>query len=314
MEIFLYTLLALISFVWFFILNPRLNRSGTKKFPPGPTGLPVVGYLLQLGPKPHIKLAELSKRYGPLMSLKFGSVNTIVASSPEFAKQILQKHDQVFSGRPLPDAIQAQPNPEATIAWVPGDHQWKNRRRICNTQLFTTQRLELLQHLRVEKARAVRALIRKHCGSSDPVDLGRLEFAMSLNLISNSIFSVDLVDPDSDSAQEFKDLVWRIMEDASKPNVSDYFPMIRRFDLQGVKRHISSSYVRLHEIFDELIDQRLKARELDPMTPKGDFLDVLLDQCQEKGSEFSRVTIKPMMVKKLEVLPVHKFELKVAFL
>ncbi|KAK6934913.1 Cytochrome P450 [Dillenia turbinata] len=295
MEIFLYTLLALISFLWFFILNPRLNRSSSKKLPPGPTGLPVVGYLLQLGTKPHIKFAELSKRYGPLISVKFGSVITIVASSPEFAKQILQKHDQIFSGRPVPDAIQAQPNPEATIAWVPGGHQWKNRRRICNT-LFTTQRLDMLQHLRVEKARIVRALIRKHCGSGDPLDLGRLEFAISLNLISNTIFSVDLVDPDSDSAQEFKDLVWRIMEDAGNPNVSDYFPMIRRFDLQGVKRHIRPSYVRLHEIFDKLIDQRLKARELDPMTRKGDFLDILLDQCEENGSEFSRVTIKPMMV------------------
>lgn len=120
-------------------------------------------------------------------------------------------------------------------------------------------------------------------------------FATTLNLISSTIFSIDIVDPEFNSAQEFKDLVWRIMEDAGKVNLSDYFPVLRRFDLQGLKKHIKPSYQRLHEIFDEMIDKRMEKRGLDPTKRDNDFLDVLLDHCEE-GSEFTRQNVKPLLV------------------
>ncbi|KAA8525703.1 hypothetical protein F0562_007558 [Nyssa sinensis] len=292
----LHILFFCISLFWFCI-RPFLRRSNTTKLPPGPTGLPVIGSLLQLGPRPHESLAELAKLHGPLMTLQLGSIITIVASSPDTAKEILQKHDQTFSDRTVPDVVTSQPNPESTLAWVRGDHQWRNRRRICNTQMFTTQKLDSLQHLRHQKAQELISHIKKHCESSTPVDIGRVAFATTLNLMSNTIFTVDMVDPEFESAQEFKDLVWRIMEDAGKPNLSDYFPVLRRLDLQGVKRHIRPAYRRLHEIFDEVIDKRLKCRESDLMSSRtGDFLDALLDQCEEDGSSFNRHTIKPLIL------------------
>nr|WJK44487.1 geraniol-10-hydroxylase 2 [Camptotheca acuminata] len=294
----LYILLFCIS-LFLFLIRPFLRRSTTTKQPPGPTGLPILGSLLQLGQRPHESLAELAKLHGPLITLQLGSITTIVASSPETAKEILQKQDETFSDRTVPDVVTSQPNPESTLAWVPGDHRWRNRRRICKTQMFTTQRLDLFQHLRHQKAQQLISHIKKHCESSTPVDIGRAAFATTLNLISNTIFSVDMVDPEFESAQEFKDLVWRIMEDAGKPNLSDYFPVLRRLDLQGVKRHIRPAYRRLHEIFDEVIEKRLKCRECDLMKSSSrtrDFLDVLLDQCEEDGSSFTRHTIKPLIL------------------
>lgn len=147
------------------------------------------------------------------------------------------------------------------------------------------------------------------------MDIGKLSFATTLNLISNTIFSVDMVDPKFESAGEFKDLVWRIMEYAGKPNVSDYFPLLRKLDLQGIRRYVVQSYHRLHEIFDELIDERMKSRSKGLRS--GDFLEVLLDHCEEDGSQFTRETIKPMIVVRyiilffLLVILCHKFEVKV---
>jgi len=115
--------------------------------------------------------------------------------------------------------------------------------------------------------------------------------------MSNTIFSIDMVGPDFDSAQEFKDLVWTIMENAGKPNLSDYFPVLRRLDLQGLKRRIRPAYRRLHEIFDEVIEKRLRDRGSDSVNDrKGDFLDALLDQCEEDGSDFNPITIKPVIM------------------
>ncbi|KAK7828565.1 geraniol 8-hydroxylase [Quercus suber] len=235
-----------ITLILFFIRPKFLRKSNTKNLPPGPNGLPITGNLHQLGPRPHETLSAMAIEFGPLMTLKFGFVTTIVASSAETTKEILHTHDQTFSNRPVPDSVATQPHPEGTLAWVPGDHRWRNRRRICSTQMFTSQRLDLLQHFRHKKVHQLIAHINKY--------------------------------------KEFKELVWRIMMDAGKPNVSDYFPMLKRFDLQGVRRHVQVSYKRMHEIFDDLIAKRLKHRETDKTTRHGDFLDVLLDLMQEDGS------------------------------
>lgn len=291
----LYILLFCIS-LFLVILKPFLRGSSTpKNTPPGPKGLPIIGSLLELGSRPNQSLAALAKIHGPIMTLKLGSITAIVASSPEAAKEILQKQEQIFSDRSVPDVITAQPNPQATLAWVPGDQRWRNRRRICSTQMFTTQRLDSLQHLRHQKVEELVLHFKKHSARGAAVDVGRAAFATTLNLMSNTIFSIDMVDPEFETAQEFKDLVWRIMEDAGKPNLSDYFPLIKWFDLQGVKRHIRPSYIRLHQIFDEVIVKRLEARKLGE-SRKDDFLDVLLDQCEEEGSGFNRETIKPLIL------------------
>ncbi|KAK4339114.1 hypothetical protein RND71_040576 [Anisodus tanguticus] len=280
-------LILFISFIWF-IIKPYV-QSKSRKLPPGPTGLPIIGSLLKLGSKPNQSLAELAKIYGPLMTLKLGSLTTIVVSSADVAKEILHKHDETFSARVVPDAVAAQPNPEATLAWVNGDHLWKKKRRFLSTQMFTNQRLDLLQELRHQKAEQLVSHIRTQCVNGLAIDIGRVAFATTLNLISNTIFSIDMVDPEFKTAHEFKELVWTIMEDAGVPNLSDYFPVLKWLDLQGVRRRIRPAYLKLHEIFEQLIEERVQGRAAG-MKKKGDFLDVLLDQCEDDGSGFAITT------------------------
>ncbi|KAK7270396.1 hypothetical protein RIF29_23496 [Crotalaria pallida] len=292
------------------IIRFYLNRRHTKNHPPGPTGLPIIGNLHQLGPKPHSTLSSLAHTHGPLISLRFGSVAVVVASSPTTAQEILQKNDQSFSNRPIPDSVAAQPNVEDTLAWSPGDARWRNRRRICTTQIFTNQRLDLLQHLRHRKVEQLLKHLHKQASRRSVVDIGELAFATMLNLVSNTVFSEDMVDAEFESAGELKELVWRIMEDAGKVNLSDYFPALRGLDLQGVRKHVRVSYLRLHEIFDEMIRKREREREMmmnmnslnnnnnnDNGCRKGDFLDVLLDHCgQDDGSDFTVESIKPVIL------------------
>ena len=284
--------------IFFLFIRPFFLKSNTKStLPPGPKGIPILGNLLQLGPRPHESLSEMANVYGPLIALRLGSVTVVVASSPDMARELLHTHDQSFANRPLPDSVASQPNPEGTLAWVPGDHRWRNRRRICNTQMFTAQRLDIRGHFRHRKVEQLVGHIRKHCEpAARPVDIGALAFAATLNLISNTIFSVDIIDPEFDTAEEFKEVVWKIMEYAGKPNLSDYFPALKRFDLQRVRSRVRVSYLRLHEIFDEIIFKRLEGREKDKKNRHEDFLDVLLDQCDENSSGFSLETIKPLIL------------------
>ncbi|PKI49977.1 hypothetical protein CRG98_029651 [Punica granatum] len=283
--------------IFFFLAKSLFHKSSHRKLPPGPAGFPILGSLPHLGPKVHESLFQMAKRHGPLMTLRLGAITTVVASSPEAAQEILGKNDRAFSERPVPDVISAQPGPEFSLAWVPGDHAWRNRRRICTTHLLSPHRLNALQHLRQEKVQQLlRHIEKKHVNTGEPVDIGKVAYATSLNLVSSTLFSANVIDPEFETAQEFKDVVWRIMEAAGKPNLSDYFPLIRWFDLQGIKRHVKSSYLRLHEIFDEIIEKRLKDRAAKSATRIDDFLDVLLDLCQEEGSGFDHQNIKPLIL------------------
>ncbi|CAD6226647.1 unnamed protein product [Miscanthus lutarioriparius] len=78
----------------------RQNPSRKYNLPPGPRPWPVIGNMNLIGPLPHRSVHELSKRYGPLMSLRFGSLPVVVGSSVDMARFFLKTHDLAFIDRP----------------------------------------------------------------------------------------------------------------------------------------------------------------------------------------------------------------------
>ncbi|XP_042503364.1 geraniol 8-hydroxylase-like [Macadamia integrifolia] len=264
-----------------------------KRLPPGPVPLPIVGSLFELGNKPNESLARLAQTYGPLMTLKLGHVTTVVASTANMAKEVLQTHDQALAGRMVLDAVRALNHYQASVIWLSPSSRWRNLRKLCNNQIFTSQRLNASESLRRQKIEELVTHVRESAQMGRPVDIGQSAFATSLNLLSNTMFSLDLARPESDTAQDFKAVVRRIMEEAGKPNLSDYFPILRPLDLQGIKRSMTIYVGRLYKVFDEIIDQRLVSRaSLPSPTRNNDLLDILLDQ--DSSSEFSRHDIKSL--------------------
>lgn len=70
-------LLLLLACTTILVLRSFLatTRKPNYKIPPGPSPLPIIGNLLELGNKPHQSLAKLAKIHGPIMSLKLGQNN-----------------------------------------------------------------------------------------------------------------------------------------------------------------------------------------------------------------------------------------------
>ncbi|RVX09018.1 Geraniol 8-hydroxylase [Vitis vinifera] len=211
----------------------RGSQHTAYKLPPGPVPLPIIGNLLNLGNRPHESLAELAKTYGPIMTLKLGYVTTIVISSAPMAKEVLQKQDLSFCNRFVPDAIRATNHNQLSMAWMPVSTTWRVLRKICNSHLFTTQKLDSNTHLRHHKVQELLAKVEESRQAGDAVYIGREAFRTSLNLLSNTIFSVDLVDPISETVLEFQELVRCIIEEIERPNLVDYFPVLRKIDPQG---------------------------------------------------------------------------------
>ncbi|KAL4322255.1 hypothetical protein AHAS_Ahas14G0192200 [Arachis hypogaea] len=73
---------------------PSPYSNGEIPSPPSPKSrLPLVGHLYLLDPLIHHSLIRLSKCHGPIFSLYFGSMPTVVASSFELFKRFLQTHE-----------------------------------------------------------------------------------------------------------------------------------------------------------------------------------------------------------------------------
>lgn len=281
MEYYYTITLFIIIFTIFFFQN--LVRK--YKLPPGPTPWPIIGNIHKLGDKPHRAVSELSKTYGPIMSLKLGSITTIVISSPEIAQEMFLKHDLDFSGRGVIDAIRAINHDQFSLVFLPICPRWRNLRKIASIQLFTNHRLDASQDLRKKKVNELVEYVRQCSESGIPVNIGKAAFTTALNLLSNTFSSIDLASHASSNSQEFKDLVWHMLEEGARPNVSDFFPLVRGLDLQGVLRRSTNYLKKMLGVFEEIIDGRLR----NPDDSKGDVLGTLLKLVEDKELSLDEV-------------------------
>ncbi|KAL3526733.1 hypothetical protein ACH5RR_011389 [Cinchona calisaya] len=263
-----------------------------KKLPPGPTPFPIIGNLHLLGDQPHKSLAKLAKKHGPLMSLKLGQITTVVVTSSDMAKEVLQKQDLAFSFRSIPDALHAHDQYRYSVVWLPVASRWRSLRKILNSNIFSGNRLDANQHLRLKKVQELVAYCRKNSQVGEAVDVGRAAFRTSLNLLSNTLFSKDLTDPYSDSAKEFKDLVWNIMLEAGKPNLVDFFPVLEKIDPQGIRRRMTIHFGKVLKLFGGLVDERLEQGK--SKGGNSDVLDVLLTTSEDAPGEIDRTHIERM--------------------
>ncbi|OXA41087.1 Methyl farnesoate epoxidase [Folsomia candida] len=79
-------------FYFVFLSKPRWKNA-----PPGPSGIPFLGNLLQMDKFQHITFNKWAKEYGPLYKVKLASLNMLVVSDYKMVKEIFS--ESAFSGR-----------------------------------------------------------------------------------------------------------------------------------------------------------------------------------------------------------------------
>ncbi|XP_073134074.1 cytochrome P450 76T24-like [Henckelia pumila] len=295
MDLFLsFVYLAILACTCFYVLK----SSSRRQLPPGPYPLPIIGNFLELGQNPHRSLTKLSEKYGPILYLKLGSVNTVVVSSPELARQVLQKHDQVFAGRTNTAAVEPYDHNKVSMAWMSANPRWRVLRKICKEHMFSMARLDSSQYLRQEKLRQLREYVHECCRTSRAVDISDAAFTTSLNLISASLFSIDFAHFNTDSSQELKELVHGMMELTGTPNLADYFPVMKPFDPQGIKRKSKVYAGKVLAIFHDIIEQRLRQGDdkSTPLETRNDLLESLLDLTRRNENDLSRKEVVHLLL------------------
>ncbi|XP_076887987.1 putative (S)-N-methylcoclaurine 3'-hydroxylase isozyme 2 [Bidens hawaiensis] len=238
----------------FFLLTPlvllfiikRFSKS-YKNLPPGPRPLPIIGNLHQVGKNPHVATAVLAQKHGPLISLHLGCKLLIVASSPEVAVEILKTQDRFLSSRFVPDALRIKELPY-TIIWSPDcNENWRLLRTICRNEMFSVKALESQSSLREKKLTEMLDFFSSRKGQV--VNIQEALFATAFNTLSNIFFGQDFLDlkDESGTASVLKEKLFMILKNGVSPNLSDFFPVLKWLDLQGLRKQ---NVNHLKEVFD----------------------------------------------------------------
>nr|GEY74233.1 geraniol 8-hydroxylase-like [Tanacetum cinerariifolium] len=287
--------LAITSIIFFFFFLHGLDLYRKRRMPPGPAGLPIIGNLLDIGANPHESLAKLSKKHGPLMTIRLGSVTTVVASTPDAAREILQRNDVACSGRTIRDAVTSMNNHDSAMIWIQPNQEWRTLRKALNTCLTQKQKLDSLSGLRQNVVGAMLEFLRESGRNNKAVNIGKLTFAVALNQMSNTILSRNVTSYNSDDIGGFKTRVKTVMEVDGKFNIADIFPLLKPLDPQNLRRQAKAAYSWLDTLIEGFICERLKHRE-SKLPRFGDVLDSLLDYNQDHEADFKLTHVKTLLV------------------
>ncbi|CAM0876352.1 unnamed protein product [Alopecurus aequalis] len=248
--------IAVFSFTFLFLLH-RILRGGKSnggnnkgvQLPPSPPAIPFLGHLHLVAEKPlHATLRRLADRYGPVFSLRLGARNAVVVSTAAGARECFTEHDVTFANRPqFPSQLLVSFGGTSLIISNYGP-RWRILRRVAAVQLLSTHRVACMSGV---IAAEIRAMTRRICrtaaagGGAARVHMKRRLFELSLSVLMETIANTKgtrpVADADTDmsmEAQEFKKVMDEIITYIGAANMWDFLPVMRWFDVFGVRNKI----------------------------------------------------------------------------
>lgn len=140
-----------------------------------------------------------------------------------------------------------------------------------------------------------------HSRAGAAVEVREVMFVASLNLLMSMVWGGSLEGEERERVgREFRRVSDAFMELMSRPNVSDFFPALERFDLQGVERRMRELVKWLDRVFDPIVDSKLREMKEGGGGGEGckDFLQVLLELLEKEDTKvpLTLVNIKALIM------------------
>ncbi|KAG7016911.1 Ferruginol synthase, partial [Cucurbita argyrosperma subsp. argyrosperma] len=241
-------LVFVVTFALFWF-RPKVRRPS---LPPGPRGLPLVGYLPFLLRNVHRTFADLAEIYGPVFKVRIGNKLCVVLNSPSSINEAFRHHETVF------------PNRDTTLRRLrhclhPGRHDWKKLRKIFVRKMLSRSFLDASYSVRRQEVRKVIKGVFESAGT--PIDIGKVGFLATMKSVlamtwgdSGRLIGEDGIDLDV----KFRAVMDELAVLLGTPNLSDIFPILGRFDLQGIASRTNKAMRVCDEILNTAIEEQRK--------------------------------------------------------
>lgn len=216
------------------------------------------------------------------MRLHLGTRLWIVLNSPSVAKEFLKDHDIIFASRDMLAVSWTGSYGRQDMVWAPyGDH-WRMMRKLCVRELLSNVRLDALYGLR---RREVRSMVsRLYSKRGDAINVAEDVMLIMFNIVTSMLWGGTLEEGERGRiTAEFRQAMNKIVDLLATPNVSDFFPALAKFDLQGMNGQILKVRSWFDRLFEYIIDQRRKMG-----TGEGEFSG----NDKDSGKDFLQVLLK----------------------
>ncbi|KAH8314788.1 hypothetical protein KR074_010792 [Drosophila pseudoananassae] len=252
-----------------------------QKLPPGPWGLPVIGYLLFMGNEKHTRFMELAKQYGSLFSTRLGSQLTVVMSDYKMIRECFRREE--FTGRPDTPFMQTL-NGYGIINST--GKLWKDQRRFLHDKLrqfgmtyMGNGKQQMQKRIMTEVHEFIGHL---HASDGQPVDLSPvISVAVSnviCSLMMSTRFSID--DP---KFRRFNFLIEEGMRLFGEIHTVDYIPTMQCFpSISTAKNKIAQNRAEMQRFYQDVIDDHKKS--FDPQNVR-DLVDFYLCEIEKAKAE-----------------------------
>ncbi|XP_073137524.1 cytochrome P450 71A1-like [Henckelia pumila] len=251
------------------------NTKNKNRFPPGPRGLPLIGNLHQFDSQnPHLFLYNLSKKHGPIMSMKLGSVPLIVISSAKIAKEAFTDNDVVISNRPYLTGPQKISYNGQDIAFSAHSNYWREMRKITVTHLLSVKQVNNSSPIRRDEVFHMIKDISRKADSVEPINLSETLISLSSSIICRTAFGKSYRETSS-VKRTFDEFAHDAQAILASFFWADYFPLLGWIDtVTGKVSRLEKSVEKMDSFYQELIEEHISPNR--PQTMEADILDKLI--------------------------------------
>ncbi|KAL4578695.1 hypothetical protein LXL04_014824 [Taraxacum kok-saghyz] len=271
----------------------------TSRLPPGPRGLPLVGYLPFIDPNLHLEFTKMAQRFGPIFKIQLGCKNYIIVSSSDLAKVVVNDQDDIFANRDPPVAALILSYGGLDITWSDNNLYWRNMRKVLVQEVLSNKNLEASSSFRRTGVRKTIKNVYDKIGTE--MDIGGIAFSTSLTVITCLVWGKSLNEEEQNHnlGDGFREVISGVMDIVGEANMSDLFPALTRFDIQGVQQKMKNQFKKFDAILQRIIDDRMRLKPEETTDQKGrkDFVQILLElKEQNTASSFNLTQIKAFLV------------------
>ncbi|CAN1795798.1 2-methylbutanal oxime monooxygenase [Linum perenne] len=241
----------------YIFLGKKNNNPSNLKLPPGPTPLPIIGNLHQIGALPYRSFHNLSQKYGPVMFVKIGRVATVVISSGDASRQ-------------------------ATFS--PYSDYWREMRKLFIFELLSMKRVHMFWYAREEQINNLVEILDGASDRRETANLTKLVFGVIDGIMGTVAYGRYY------GQKEFKDgfvkVICETMNMLSGFHAEDFFPTVGKFidTLTGALAKRERTFQNLDAYFEKVLDQHLDPKR--EKTEHEDIVDVLIGLMKDQTASF----------------------------
>uniref|UniRef100_A0ACD5XA78 Uncharacterized protein n=1 Tax=Avena sativa TaxID=4498 RepID=A0ACD5XA78_AVESA len=273
----------------------RSQGGSSKLLPPGPTPLPILGNLHQLGRLPHRALRDLARIHGPVMQLRLGTAPTVVMSSAAAAWEALKEHDLDCCTRPVSPGPKLLTYGLKNVAFAPFGAYWRDIRKLLVVELLSARRVKAAWFARQEQVDKLMSTLR--AAGTQPVALDGHILRLADGIIGTVAFGQIYGSSMFSESKNFQHALDEAAEVLSSSSAEDFFPKAvgRLIDrVTGVVARRQRIFEQLDGFFEMVIDHHLDPKRATP-DAGGDLVDVLIAHWKDGRNGFTRDHVKAIL-------------------